>query len=263
MNITLCGLGVKKCQQLTIECLETIRQSDLCLFLSPDADEFVPFLKKNGAQKIENIFHLYQDGDVDQSNYDRIYHHIIQSCQNHKRVVLLLPGHPMVGVSVAQMIKSSEGDDFETVNIQPGISSLDTMLTDLNLDPLEKGSMMLDANRLLLLNLPLSPLMNIFLYHVCSVGTSHTHIHDNSKENRLDQLQQYLLQYYEPNHQLMFLHSSTDLNGNSTLDRFELKNLTNKVHDVHIGVTLVIPGRKITLTDVDQTYLEQLQGVTA
>lgn len=261
MNITLAGLGVKKCQQLTIECLEAVRKADWCLFLSPDAKEFIPFLKQYGVGCVENIFHLYHDGDVDQNNYDRIFDHIVSRCTQHQNIILLMPGHPLVGVTVAQMIKAAQGDIFNSVTIQPGISSFDAMISDLSIDPLEKGCVLIDANRLLLLNLPLSPLLNVFLYHVCSVGTRYTHIHDSSKGNRLDQLQAYLQKFYSYDHPIILLYSTNDENEASVMNEFPLSKLNDKINDVHIGTTLVIPASKLALSDVDPDYLMQLRGV--
>src|SRR5262249_42271153 len=129
-----------------------------------------------GIQNVESLGPLYQDGAHDEDNYSRVIAKIEQEAGRFSRVAVLLPGHPRIGVTIVQRL--SHRPDVKTL---PGISSFATMLNDLAVDPLERGSVILDVNRLLLYDLKIVPELDHYLYHVCSIGSSATNFSDPSK----------------------------------------------------------------------------------
>lgn len=142
--ITIVGGGIMSLSQLTLEGLNALQNADKILTFQSDPVLFERF----GIRNLESLAPLYWDGAADEDNYARITRKIEQDADLHQNVAVLLPGHPRVGVTVVQSLVHRSD-----VRVLPGISSFCTMINDLGVDPLERGSVLIDVNRLLLFDL--------------------------------------------------------------------------------------------------------------
>jgi uncharacterized protein YabN with tetrapyrrole methylase and pyrophosphatase domain len=163
---------------------------------------FVPrtFLSPVGVKYVEDLGLLYLEGATDDDNYARIYRRLLRAAADYGDIAVLVPGHPRVGVTFATWLSADAQNGSIRLQTTPGVSSLDGMLVATNRDALERGTVMVDANRLLLLDLALEPCFDHYVFHVCSVGTSRIFRKHPWKENRLELLQEKLLQYFPPAH---------------------------------------------------------------
>lgn len=260
MSITIAGLGVKNADHFTIETISRLKESKKVYILGPPSEAVKSKLSEYGILNYKHILHLYHDETKDQINYKRIYNFLLEEREKEGSISLLIPGHPSVGVSLTQMLKSSEGKNIDRVDILPGISSFDTMIADLAVDPLEKGSLIVDSNRLLLLDIQLDPNLDTYIYHPSAVGSSKIHLQEK-KYNRLDQLQEHLERFYKSNHSIYLLHSSTS--SHIETERIEIKlNELNYFKDfIHIGMTAFIPAQQLDMSSVNTEYLKQLMDI--
>ncbi len=178
-------------------------------------------------------------------NYQRILDCIEQSLAVNNSVSLLLPGHPRLGVTVTQIINTLKKKlGSLEVNIVPGISSFATMYNDLELDPLEKGSAILDVNRLLLYEYSMEPGINYFIYHICSIGNRRTNFINPSQENKIDLLKNYLLRYYSKDHEVFMVESQSSLCA-SKIHKFTIDKLEDLLQVVNFNSSLFIPAIKL------------------
>jgi uncharacterized protein YabN with tetrapyrrole methylase and pyrophosphatase domain len=251
------GLGIQDLKQMTLETLTALRSADRVLYLATEPEDHLPELRAMGIQNVSSIFELYRDGGFDETNYERIYTFCVSEASAHKKTVLLVPGHPRIGVTVVQWITRRQKDHGLEVQIFAGISSFDTMLNDLARDPLEKGSLMIDANRMLLFNTRWDPTLDCYLYHVCSVGTRRVHLTNAKKDNAWDQLKTHLLSIYSAD-------TRVELVSSSTSEHFEGSNLATPLSEievlfdhVHFGTTLFIAGSRAKKINLE--FLKQLQ----
>lgn len=240
-SLVIAGLGIKDLKQMTIETFEQVLSASVVLYLGCDSKNHLPELKKMGVGKIESILELYVDGAVDEENYQRLEQYVINATQTHTKTVLLVPGHPRIGVTLVQRLTRR---DNIAVNVLPGISSFDTMINDLGRDPLEKGSLVIDANRMLLFDMIWPSNVDCYLYHVCSVGTQKVHLRDAQKDNSWDLLKQHLLKIYGPAAIVHLISSSTKENQSSQQYSASLSDLETLKSRVHFGTTLFIEAEK-------------------
>lgn len=250
------GLGIRDLEQVTLETYRACLMADLIVYLGTRPEYDIPQLKSWGVLNIRSIFELYVDGDVDTENYSRLYEAVIEASKSFSKTVLLVPGHPRIGVTLVQWLEKNRASNPFNLNIQPGVSSFDTLLNDLARDPIEKGSIILDANRMLLFDLKWDASLDCYIYHVCSVGTSRVHVSDAKKENAWDQLKAHLLTIYDKGTHVDLV-SSTTVNGRaSSRLSATIGTIETLFEHVHFGTTLYIPGQKPAR--LDRKFLARL-----
>jgi len=108
------------------------------------------------------------------------------------------------------------------------------MINDLKVDPLDHGSTIIDANRLLLYKLKIEPKIDLFIYHICSVGNSRTDYNELSKNNHLSSLQNYLSEFYSDNHKIVLI-SSNKKSSHSLIKTYKLKDLIKLGDDITVA----------------------------
>lgn len=256
-QLIVAGLGIKDLSQLTLECVHWLQKADEVLYLGTAPEKHTHSLKKMGSKKIVPIINLYIDGDIDEKNYSRLYDTTVASANSNNITLLLVPGHPRIGVSLVQRLETSQEQNSFQLKILPGISSFDTMLNDLARDPLEKGSLIVDANRILLFNSTWDATFDCFIYHVCSVGTRRVHLSDAKIENDWASLKAHLLKIYSPTTTIELVSSQTTEDEQSTNCSAPLCELERLLENVHFGTTLFIPGQKPKM--INRGFLKQLR----
>ncbi|NCN40837.1 hypothetical protein GW916_06250 [bacterium] len=253
-KLTVAGLGIKDLLQMTVEAKEAILSADRVVYLGTDSKNHLLELKKWGVTNVQSIIELYVDGDIDVQNYQRIYEAILSAAREGGQTVLLVPGHPRIGVSVVQHLSSRKtGLELEVL---PGVSSFDTMINDLHRDPLEKGSLMVDANRALLFGMILPSTVDCYIYHVCSVGTQNVHVKDAQKDNSWDLLKEHLLKIYEPSKRIELVCSTTSAKRENQRHSALLENLEELKSQVHFGTTMFIQADRPK--NIDRSFYSRL-----
>ena len=186
---------------------------------------------------------LYPHGGVDDDSYQAVLDRIVGLLEDHDYVVFVQQGNPRLGVTLADMLQETskvEGFDFD---VFPGISSLDTLIIDTDRDPLESGSVIIDANRLILFSHKLSPEFDYYIYHICSVGTRKTNIDDPSADNSIGLLHEHLLSAYPPEHLCKIIESNgAGVGSASIVVEVAIKDLPSALDEVTFGTTLFIPS---------------------
>ncbi len=255
-KICVVGQGIRSTEQITLEALSALKSAKKILYLSLDSFQVKLFLQEWELTEAEDIKNLYEDSALDQANYLRLLEKIKNEIEVHSDVALLIPGHPRIGVTLVTWLENEKDKLNIDLKVLPGISSFDTMINDLALDPLEHGTQILDANRILLFNYQLEVSLDTFIYHVCSVGCSQTHLSDASLSNRLDLLQEALLNVYPSHHKLKLISSSIKSQGQAQIVECDLIDLKNNLNRIHFGTTLYVPSLKPR--SIDRAFLKLL-----
>lgn len=250
MMIRFAGYGIRGFAQLTLEAIEEIRASKKVLYLG-QKDHY--FDQLNIADS-ESLSSLYKNGSNDLENYNRILDKILKDAESYGDVCVLYPGHPRVGVTVLQWLEKLKVKGEIELRVIPGISSFDTMMNDLSRDPLEKGSIIIDANRLLLFKHPIDPTIDYYIYHVCSVGTAKTHFKDASQNNHIQFLKNHLLTAFSSTSEIVLIQSSEKFELGVKITRSKLGDLDRMLNQINFSTSLFIPG--IRPKQVDESFLE-------
>lgn len=243
MKITVAGLGVREISQLTLEALEVCKRAEAILMIPVVASGVSERLTELTGRPVYDLKSLYEDHTQDTENYQRISTQVMQLVQKHKNVVLLVPGHPRIGVTLVGDLESKCRDGNIEFVVLPGVSSFCTMINDLRVDPLDRGTLVLDANRFLLFNNNVDPCFNVFIYHVCSVGTSRISLDDPLKDNQLEMLKDRLIECYGPSHEVTLLSSATRPGAGAAALKFKLSEFEKCYPCIHYGTTLYVPSK--------------------
>jgi uncharacterized protein YabN with tetrapyrrole methylase and pyrophosphatase domain len=258
-RLSVVGCGIKAASQVTLEGLRSARSASrvLSLSLSPaDVDAWTAML--NGIA-VADLDELYLDGAVDGDNYDRIFRRVVSELEEHGNVCLLMYGHPRLGVSLTTRLERHCADSGIDFRVVPGVSSLDAMMGDLRRDPLERGSIVLDANRLLLFKFELDPGLDWYIYHVCSVGVARTHYTNPAIGNRLELLRDHLRQFRDADDPVTLISSASSDAGKTDSLTLPLRDLTRILPRLRFESTLFVPAA--APRSVDRTFLHLLTSV--
>jgi uncharacterized protein YabN with tetrapyrrole methylase and pyrophosphatase domain len=239
-SIDIVGIGIRGVDNLSLGGLRALQKADLTLSLVPELDEE---LRSLGVTSIRSISDEYHDGAIDEDNYARLLGTVRDAMTEVGNLALAIPGDPRLGVSLSNRVYRIAEEAGCEIHSHEGISSFAALTHTLRVDPLERGSVIVDANRLLLFEYKLDPALDVYLYHVCSVGVQRTHMSDPSRDNSLKLLGEHLGQFY-PMDQPVYLISAGGSSDrwSDQITEAELCRITDLLPVLTFASTLYIPG---------------------
>src|SRR5258708_37520523 len=135
----------------------------------------------------------------------------------------LLYGHPSVLIQRAAKLLDLRVETF------PGISSLDTLLVDLGIDPAADGLQMYETTDLLLRRRLIQNDVPCVLLQVNAIAEPNYQLNRLSAEH-FAPLQNYLLEFYPSEHPITLVVSKTFPLLNSTVEKYRLWRLSSDVY---------------------------------
>lgn len=239
-KVTIIGRGLDPSMHLSLAGIEALKNAEKVLGIESEKKFWTHFQNEFKIQSIDDISYLYQNNEKDTCNYQRFVNLILELSLEYKEIALLVQGHPRFGVSFINMLKQSSPE--MELNVIEGISSFDVMLNYLEIDPLESGTAIIDANRLILFKYMLEPALCYFIYHICSVGNSRTNYLNPADNNYITLLKDYLLNFY-PKDKIIFLcRMSTKKNQHSEKIPLSISDLDKNLNLISFCTTLFIPS---------------------
>jgi uncharacterized protein YabN with tetrapyrrole methylase and pyrophosphatase domain len=253
-DLYIVGLGIVSVRQLTREAESAMRRSNEVLYAS-DAIGIQDYLQELCGKVTEVYVSTLREGEDRLSKYNRIAAMVIEAALDHPPVSFAVAGHPMVFVYPTKQILAVANQLGLRVKVIPGISSLDCMIIDLQLDPGTQGIQMFEATALLLHQRPLHPDVPCFLWQIGAVETR-LFTRAPSTPNRFARLQNHLLKYYPADHEVKIVYSSSHPLAASSVLEFRIDEMHQHASHIHPGATLYIPPA--TLAEAKDTELAQL-----
>lgn len=244
MKIKFVGCGVLGCRQMTLEGLEAISTANKLLYFQLTDDEIKDLSRFVTLPPCESIEDEYLDQGIDQENYERLKRRVMDAVATYADIAILIQGHPLVGVSLIKMIQQEKQNHNFELEIIAGISSFDSMMIDVLKDPLERGTSLIDVNRLLLFNYNICPELDLYLYHGSSVANAHTDFTKPDERNQVGLLQEYLLRFYPSTHPCQIIGSRREDNGQSRIVTLMLSELEQNLSSLGYDTSLFIPALK-------------------
>jgi uncharacterized protein YabN with tetrapyrrole methylase and pyrophosphatase domain len=239
MKLTIVGSGIRRPHQLTLETVHALQSSRRVLHLTATPQATEAALTALGVTNSRGLDELYAFGAVDDENYRRLLDSVKHELTTHETVSLMLYGHPRVGVTLTAMLEASLSD-IASVVVLPATSSFDTMINDLRRDPLARGSVLIDANRLLLFDAQLNPSLDHYVFHAGSVATRKT-LQPGREHGDLELLKNHLLRFYPADHKVKVVASSV-LQDDGGIHEVELGQLERGSRGLAEGATLFVPA---------------------
>lgn len=260
-KIRVVGTGIKGIKHITLEAVNNFSNCKKTLLFFPQ-NELLKYFEKNNLP-YDDITSLYVNGNEDMSNYTSLLNRIFEEVSLNDDIVFCLPGHPRFGVTLIKLLNTRANQNNIKLTVTLGLSSFDTMLDDIELDPIEQGAATLDANLLILLDYNMEPRINYFLYHICSIGTTRTFIKDPTRDNSIHYLKAKLLKHYPKDHILKMVSSAEYGRDQAIIREVALENLENLLPYITFSSTLFIPYIKPQASQINREFLENLQASTA
>lgn len=146
-GIYIVGTGVKTIAHITLETEKLLHNADFAVYLD-ETGEIEHYLRTINL-KGNNIIGLYKDGAIRSDIYDQIVNNIIDVAESNRRVVYLAPGNPIFLNSVVERLLNLCEQQNKNVFLLSGVSSVDTVLTDLRMPVQRTGIQCYDSTFLL------------------------------------------------------------------------------------------------------------------
>jgi len=229
------GIGIKGLDQLTFEAHDLLRK---CRVIYAFTGQQKIFSKK--YRNVIDMEDAYWKADSFQKIYKKIVRTVVKDALDGGRVAIVTYGHPLVFDSVSlNIIKQARKKGIST-QVIPGISCLDTMVVDLEID-FGNGMQIFDAEDVVVSNIAINPEIDLLLMQVGALGIEAPNRLDFSTKNRLRPLARYLKKKYKRNRQAIILFSD-DGNGLPVKIKTTVAKIEEYEEEVVSGTTLYIPG---------------------
>lgn len=257
-TLRIIGAGIKGIDHFTYEAIAHCKNTKQILLLGT-IDGINRFFLENNLF-FEDISAYYENGALDSDNYRKIKAKVLDELKTHHDVVLIVLGHPRLGVTIVQEFQQEKLRHNFQLHVMPGISSFDTMINDLAMDPLEEGTAILDANRLILYDYHMDPCLNYFIYHVCSVGNSYTDYEAPEANNATQFLKQKLLKHFPYGHKVFLVTSTGTNNDTSTILQGTLHQIEQLFKNVTFASSLFIPAILPKKSQINQEFYQHMMN---
>lgn len=255
-DIYIVGTGVRVPDHMTIEAIEALtRCREIYTILHPSMEALLP---REIAPKIKSLWPLYTPGSYRRDVYDAEIATVLDAASQQKTVAYLAPGNPVIFDSVTHGIIAGAPARGLTVQVIPGISSIDSILVDLHLD-LAPGIQIFDASFLLANNVELRPDVACILFQPTAFGTSYVTVGYQPLSTAFAPLREYLMRFYPPDHEIMYVTSAERTHEISRVVRFPLQELGGTQDTPQTpGASLFIPPAQ--RPEMNTAFLEQMSN---
>jgi precorrin-3B methylase len=202
-EIAIVGLGMAGTHQITREVEETIRRSRH-LFITDMASGVVDYLRTLCPQ-VTDLTKQQKFSGHRIVLYRKMAREVVASAMEEAPVCFASYGHPKMYCYPTTLIqRAAQLLNLRTV-VLPGVSSLDTLLTDLGIDPGVDGLQIYEASDALIRNRPLQSDVGCVIYQAPIVLEPNNRLPGKNARENLRVFQEYLLKFYPPQHTALFV----------------------------------------------------------
>jgi len=240
MDITIVGLGIRLPDQVTRETERALAACNEVLFV----DTAIParaWLEGLCPRVTDLYAESYRERGLRTSAYRHMAARTLQAALERAPVAFAMQGHPLVYAYAPALIRDLAPLLGLSVQVLPGISSMDCLFADLGLDPCAAGLQLYEATDLLLRRRPLQPDVPLLVWQVGTVETR-LHTEATSRPERFERFTAHLLRFYPPTHEVVAYFAAPFPLFPPRIERFPLGDLPAHAASLHPGVTLLVPA---------------------
>ena len=252
-DIYVIGLGLVGTHQITGEGWHALRSAKSVFVLH--FDPLVVRSLEREVGPVDTLDDLYELGLDRRVTYRRMADRVVQVAVEGGPVCLALYGHPLVFVTPTSLIVEEGRRRGLKVKVQPGISALDCILVDLNVDPASEGLQQYEATDMLLRERPLQPDVPSVIWQIGTVGLATFRGFGSIPAEGYAELVAYLLRFYPSTHEVAVVRTATSPLGRSRILRTTVGNISSLASDITSADTMFIPAverRAITNTRLSE-----------
>lgn len=233
-KLFIAGTGIKFLSHLTLEVKALIEKCDLILYLVND-----PAMKKwinDNSKKSISLDPYYFSCQKRIESYDNVAIKVIEETRNHTNTCFLIYGNPFFLSSITEMVidKANLVGGFFSIEIVPGISSLDTLCCDLKVDPGDQGIQCFEATSFSNKNFKVNEFGHVVIWQIGVSGIkgiikdSETIKNNPDRINHLRTIREKLIKLYGENHIIVLYVASIYSMASFEKKVIEIKDLLNE-----------------------------------
>jgi precorrin-6B methylase 1 len=240
-DLYIIGLGVSIPEHLTIQAIDamsscsklfSIVQEPVSLWLPPE---------KVGKVEVINLLDSYVDGGLRVENYERAAETVLSASGTGGSIGYITYGNAMAYDSVAQRIVKRALDSGRSAHVVPGISSLDSILCDIQVD-MAPAIQVFEASWLLAFDIIPRVDTHVILVQMGSFGSYRAHYSRKLDGSALTSLIQHLSSVYPKDHRVSLVRSTASGAQPEKITRFTLERLSDATAEELSGASLYIPA---------------------
>lgn len=236
-DVYLVGLGVSPIRHMTMEARQVLQRCR-SVFVVDHGFAVLHYLRSLGPDVV-NLLDEYQEGRHRLTTYQRMAARVIDRALDSPPVAFATYGHPSWLVYPSALISEAAKQFGLNVSKIHGISTIDTVIGDLDIDPGTDGLQIHEATGLVREERQLDPhvpclLLQVDAYEFPVFSTA------DRESDRFLPLRDYLLRFYPSSHDLMSIYSPTHAVMKPLIKRFNLADLPEYLARQVISGTLFI-----------------------
>lgn len=167
-HLSVLGLGLRCPEQVTQRAWKAMQQADQLFFIS-DHLEKQSWLAQLNPNYYDLMVH-YGKGKLRRDTYQEMADKVLECLRAGKNAALLSYGHPLVFCDPSRLAIEQTQEEGFSLEILPGISSIDCLLADLRVDVQNFGMQIYEGHDLLLHGLKPDPKCSQIVFQVPSLG---------------------------------------------------------------------------------------------
>ncbi len=194
-----------------------------------------------GKIEVVNALDSYVEGALRSENYDRLANSILDDIDESRTIGYVTYGNPMFYDRVAQDLAMRAKGLGITTKVVPGISSLDTVLCDLNLD-VAPFIQIFEASWMVACQIRPRSDIPVLLMQIGAFGSLRTHYTQRQDGSSLEELVEHLSPLYPSSHTAYLVHSTGKEGQPTGICPAHLADLCHVTAEQLGGASLYIPA---------------------
>jgi len=240
-QLLLIGLGVMIPDHITLQAARALsRCTHLYSIVQEPTRSWLPS-DRVGKIEVVNVLPWYSEGSLRTENYDRVTDSILKTVSNSRTIGYVTYGNPMAYDRVAQNLVNYAKKSGLQIEIVPGISSIDTIFCDLQVD-MAPGIQVYEASWLVACQILPSIHFPLVLLQVGTFGSLRTHYATRQDGNSLSELVEYLGKLYPLTHETSLVRSTGQEDRPGRVRNLALGHLCAATAEDLSGASLYIPA---------------------
>lgn len=240
-DIYLLGSGIKSIYHITLE-TRLILSSCKELYYYHDLPSLEEYFRSIHPEPVNLLERFYIDGMDRGEIYSSTVAFVIERAMANPGIAFITHGHPLVGSTISQLLIEAAGKNGLNLEILSAVSCFDSIVTDLRIDPIQNGLMIIEASDLLGHSEPMNPHIDCILMQIADIGSPVASRKKEHGADRLSELKAYLLRYYPSDHQVSIIESSVEVGFPGEIRTVALRKLDGISFTLLYNHSLYIPA---------------------
>ena len=251
------GLGVSFPEHLTKQAIDAM--ASCSKLFSIVQEPLLPWLpaEKMGKVEVINLLDSYVDGTLRIENYNRAADMVVQASTDGRPVGYVTYGNPMAYDTVAQLIVKKAAELGRKARVVPGISSLDSILCDMQVD-IAPAIQVFEASWMMAFQIVPRVDTHVILMQMGSFGSYRSHYGKRLSGDSLTGLVNHLLAAYPKDHRVSLVRSTASGEHPEKISSYTLERLSEATVEELSGASLYIPAVRQPIPNT--AMLEELEA---